>query len=140
MTKNASIGGVLSIISGVFGILGLISCLMGAIMVNFILDSDLYGDMYGGMYGGMYGNMDISSFIVVVCIISGVICGILGIISIIGGAMALKKNNWGLALAGSICGILSFFPTGIPAVIFTAIGKPEFDKPIAPISPSQNPG
>jgi hypothetical protein len=139
MTKNASIGGVLSIISGAFGILGLISCVLGAVMVNFILDSALYGDMYGGMYGGMYGNMDISSFVVVACIISGIICGVLGIVSIIGGAMALKKKNWGLALAGSITGVLAFFPTGIPAVIFTAIAKSEFDKPAAPVPPPPNP-
>ena len=53
---------------------------------------------------------------------------ILGIVAIIGGIYALKREKWGLALAGSICAI--FHPwtwfLAIAAIIFVIIGKNEF--------------
>ena len=52
---------------------------------------------------------------------------ILGIIAIVGGLYALKRRIWGLALAGSICALIS--PAGILgilAIIFVIMGKDEF--------------
>jgi hypothetical protein len=52
---------------------------------------------------------------------------ILGIVAIIGGIYAIQRKLWGMALAGAICAIIG--PSallGILAIIFIAIGKPEF--------------
>jgi len=51
---------------------------------------------------------------------------LLGIVAIIGGAYALKRRIWGLALAGSTCALFSVFFLGIPAIIFVILGKSEF--------------
>ena len=52
---------------------------------------------------------------------------IVGILAIVGGIYALRRKNWGLALAGSIA---AFFPSwllGIAAIILTALSKDEFE-------------
>jgi len=53
----------------------------------------------------------------------------LGIVAIVGGAFALRKRIWGLALAGAICS-LCFAPyswiLAIPATVFVALSKREF--------------
>jgi hypothetical protein len=52
---------------------------------------------------------------------------IFGIIAIVGGIYALKRNIWGLALAGSICALIGpWFILGLLAIIFVALGKGEF--------------
>ena len=50
----------------------------------------------------------------------------LGIVAIVGDVCALRRKIWGLALAGSLCSFVFFFPLGIPAIVFTAMGKGEF--------------
>jgi hypothetical protein len=53
---------------------------------------------------------------------------VIGIVAIVGGAYALKRRIWGLALAGAICAL--FGPLGILgilAIIFVALGKGEFE-------------
>jgi hypothetical protein len=59
----------------------------------------------------------------------GAITGLLialGIVAIVGGVCALRRKMWGLALAGSLCSFTFLFPLGIPAIVFTAMGKGEF--------------
>jgi hypothetical protein len=52
---------------------------------------------------------------------------ILGIIAIIGGIYALRRQIWGLALAGSICALIGpWFILGVLAIIFVSLGKREF--------------
>jgi uncharacterized membrane protein HdeD (DUF308 family) len=55
---------------------------------------------------------------------------ILGIIAIVGGIYALRREIWGLALAGAICAIIPLILPwnilGILAVIFVSLGKREF--------------
>jgi hypothetical protein len=55
---------------------------------------------------------------------------ILGIIAIVGGVYALRRQVWGLALAGSICALIPTIPPwsilGILAIIFVSLGKREF--------------
>ena len=53
---------------------------------------------------------------------------VIGIVAIVGGIFALRRNIWGLALAGAICAL---FPPpvivlGILAIIFLALSKREF--------------
>jgi hypothetical protein len=55
---------------------------------------------------------------------------ILGIIAIIGGAYALRREMWGLALAGAICAFVPVIAPwnilGLLAIIFISLGKAEF--------------
>lgn len=49
------------------------------------------------------------------------------ILAIIGGIYALRRQKWGLALAGSIGALFGITVIGIVAIIFTAISKSEFE-------------
>jgi hypothetical protein len=50
-----------------------------------------------------------------------------GILAIVGGIYALKRKKWGLALAGSVGAVFSQLALGVVAVIFTVMGKSEFE-------------
>ena len=62
---------------------------------------------------------------------------ILSIVAIVGGVFAIRKKAWGFALAAAICafivglvGLPFTVPAillGIPAIVFTALGKGEFE-------------
>jgi hypothetical protein len=56
----------------------------------------------------------------------GITLLIFGIIALVGGIYALKREKWGLGLAGSILAIPSGGVLGILAIIFIALGKKEF--------------
>ncbi len=58
--------------------------------------------------------------------IIGLFFVLIGVLGIVGGVFALKKKRWGVALAGAIAGTVTFFPCGIPAIIFVVLAKPEF--------------
>ena len=51
-----------------------------------------------------------------------------GILAIVGGVFALRKKNWGLALAGAIVSIFSPYMIllAIAAIVFVALSKSEF--------------
>ena len=55
---------------------------------------------------------------------------ILGIVAIVGGIYALRRNVWGLALAGAICAFLVLPLLGwilaLLAIIFVSLGRREF--------------
>ena len=114
-SSSPIVAGVLSIVSGVFGIF---------ISIALILFSVFF--------------MNIESFPVttphdfpflllqVVSMVWGIILLVLSIVSIIGGIYALQRKLWSLALAGSIVSMLVFFPIGIAAVIFVGLSREEF--------------
>jgi hypothetical protein len=59
---------------------------------------------------------------------------ILSIVAIVGGVFAIRKRAWGFALAAAICGFIVGLPLivpaillGIPAIVFTALGKGKFE-------------
>ena len=54
----------------------------------------------------------------------------LGAVAIVGGIYAVKRQLWGLALAGAICALLvpPPFILGILAIIFVILGKGEFEQ------------
>jgi len=124
MQNNAKVGGILSIISGAFGLLWLL-------MIVFILVLILMASLDTENYFNAPADGSLA-FLAVFYIIAGIINVILGVLGIVGGVFALRKKHWGWALAGSIAGTLVFFPCGIPAIIFTAMGKPEFEAPRPP--------
>ena len=52
---------------------------------------------------------------------------ILGVVAIIGGIFALRREVWGLALAGAICALIwPLSLLGLLAVIFLAVARREF--------------
>jgi hypothetical protein len=55
---------------------------------------------------------------------------VLGVVAVIGGIYAVKRQLWGLALAGAICALLipPPFILGILAIIFVILGKDEFEQ------------
>jgi len=97
--------GVLSIIAGVSGVAA------GAVVATI-------GSIIGGFFGMLWPS------------ILGVPSIILGIIAVAGGICALRRIVWGLALAGSVCAVVSGFfvmkVLGILAIIFVSLGKGEF--------------
>ena len=121
MGNNAKVGGILSIVSGGFGVLGLAWMVLWIWMFNFMITTpqtqypmtpEFPQEMFYIMmiiYGGM-----------------GLIMALIGALGIVGGVYAIKKKHWALALAGAIAGTVTFFPCGIPAVIFVCLGKDEF--------------
>ena len=60
---------------------------------------------------------------------------ILSIVAIVGGVFAIRKRAWGFALVAAICGFIVGLPLvivpaillGIPAIVFTALGKKQFE-------------
>ena len=56
-----------------------------------------------------------------------IVSTIAAILALVGGVYAMQRKRWGWALAGSIAAILVFFPLGIPAVIFAAQSRNEFE-------------
>ena len=60
----------------------------------------------------------------------GIVLLVFGIIALIGGIYAIKRQKWGLALAGSILALPAGGILGILSIIFVSLGRKEF-------SPSQ---
>ena len=129
MTNNAKVGGVLSIVAGAFGVLWLLFFI--AIGVVMLL-------IPGGFDGGRFfnGTTPAGFFAVMaaIYIIIGIFYALVGVLAIVGGVFALRKRHWGWALAGAIGGTIVFLLCGVPAIIFIAMGKAEFQKgePAAP--------
>ncbi|OGO17261.1 MAG: hypothetical protein A2Z02_06035 [Chloroflexi bacterium RBG_16_48_7] len=124
MENNSKIGGILSIVSGAMGVFsGIMVAFMGIFFAVFIPTLSRFDrfsspppfDGYFAIFAVVYGGM-------------GFFLMLIGALSIVGGAFALKKRHWGWALAGSIAGSYVFFATGIAAVIFTAMAKNEFQQ------------
>ncbi len=119
MPNNSKVGGVLTIVSSSIGILCLIFTVFSILVTTNL--SDYYHN-----YSGSMTYVEYQSFyhiLVTFMLIFGVIfCSL----ALIGGIFALKKKLWGLALAGSIAALFIFFPCGIPAIIFVAMGNSEF--------------
>ncbi len=125
MENKAKIAGILSIISGAFGVLGLGWAFLGLFMI---------GTMFrGGFMPYSSQPREVFIIITVVYLIFGICSLLLGVLAIIGGIFALKKKRWGLALAGAIAGTVTFFPCGIPAIILVSMAKQtEFSTPQPP--------
>jgi hypothetical protein len=118
MQNNAKVGGILSIIAGAWGVFWAVVTIAFLSIVTFIPSNTPDTGSSPEFYAVM----------IVFYAIFGGFFVLIGVLAIIGGIYALKKRVWGLALAGAIGATIAFFPCGIPAIIFTAMGKPEFAK------------
>jgi hypothetical protein len=131
MQNNAKIGGILSIVAGAFAVFYLIGLLFMVLIFSIAeTDASFYYDGY------RYAN---GAFIVmvVVWIAFAAFFFLMGVLGVIGGIFAIKRKNWGLALAGAIGGTITFFPVGVPAIVFVALGKGEFETGSLQASPVQ---
>jgi len=108
------------------GILDLVAGIP-ALIIGIVLAASLgmLGALIGGL-GGVPGVGAIMGAIAVPLII-------FAIIAIVGGVFAIRKRTWWLALVGSIFAFLAGLPLilpaiflGIPAIVFTIMGKKHF--------------
>jgi len=67
-----------------------------------------------------------TSFVTTLILVLATALIVPGVVSILGGVCSIKRNVWGLALAGSIATFFSAAPLGIPAIILIALSKKEF--------------
>ena len=116
MRGKSYIAGILTIISGAFGILWLGGSWLSIYMFRFMLSSSYYNPIPDEFYTLM--DLMYLSY--------GIFGAVLGILGIIGGIFSLKKQHWGLALTGAIAGVITFFPTGIAAIVLLSMGTEEF--------------
>jgi hypothetical protein len=109
-----SVAGILNIITGVLSLLG---SLILALLVNVFFSSSY--DRNSGQ--------ELSAVIIWLVLFAPFF--IISLMALIGGIFALRKKVWGLALAGSICSILTIWawPLGVASVIFISLSKPAFD-------------
>jgi hypothetical protein len=125
MQNYARVGGILSIVAGGFGVLWVIAAVL-IIIATFVVYNEPYYDVAP------------STDVLLIAILFYAFMGLLflaaGVLAIVGGVFALRKKVWGLALTGAIAGTIAFFPCGIPAIIFTSLGRKEFNnkEPPAP--------
>ncbi len=106
-TWKPTVGGILAIISGSLTVLTALVFLLGMAVPM--------GHM------GVYGMRVFSVGLL------GIPFIVLGIVAIAGGIFALRRRQWGFALAGSICAILTPWALlGILATVFVAISRDEF--------------
>lgn len=114
-------GGVLSIISGAFQVIG------GGIATGLVIAAFIGSHLRP--FQGVPLPWEWSERVIFVgplWIGITVIGLILGIVAIAGGVAALRRSSFGLSLAGAICSLPSAI-LGILAIIFVAVSKEEFE-------------
>lgn len=132
MSNNAKIGGIFSIVAGGIGAIGGFFILFAAFLMRSAFDTSLSPFYYDYDY---YYPDDFFSVFVVIYVVIGIVMLALSALGVIGGIYALRRKNWGMALAGSIAGCVTFLFCGVPSVVFIAMAKPEFDANKSPAPP-----
>jgi hypothetical protein len=124
MQNYARIGGVLSIVSGAFGVLLLLFFVVIAVIIGVAINYS------GGPLApeSPFSETDFRNIMVAIYLVIGVGYAAVGALGIVGGIFALKRKYWGWSLAGAIAGAITLFPCGIPAIIFVSLGRGEFVK------------
>jgi len=112
-----SAGGILAIIVGVFELIfgGLMAALPELISMPFDLSRF-------PRLADIFNMTAITSNLLIV----GIVIAVLGIIAIVGGISAIRRDSFGLSLAGAICSLPSG-TFGVLAVIFVALARREFE-------------
>lgn len=121
-TSNSSnssypvVSGVLSIVSGAFGFLGGLAMILISVLFwsTVFISTNTPDEFPFFVFQTIY-------------IVWGIILLVISVLAVIGGIYSLKRKNWGMALTGAIASVLTFFPGGVVAVIFVALGKQEFE-------------
>jgi hypothetical protein len=121
MQNKSQVAGILSIVAGVFGVLGLGWMIFAIYWVRLI-----FTQPFPDMPAPPFEVFPVLQFITVMYAVMDIALALLGAFAIIGGVFSLKKRRWGLALAGAIASMITFFPCGIPAVILVSMAQSEF--------------
>ena len=108
-TSKPIIAGILILISGVLGILGTISYLIGL-----------------GEAGSYFGKGEIPPFVPSIIFEIPILSLIIALVALIGGVLALQRKRWGWSLICSVAAILSFILLGLPAIFLIALAWDEF--------------
>jgi hypothetical protein len=120
MQRKSQVGGILAIISG---IAGMIESLVNVAILMFVeYASTASGHSTRGDERVPIGALLFFGF-------AAVVIFILAVAAIAGGVCAIRKQRWGVALGGAICGILTFLPTGIVATVLVSQTRGEFSGP-----------
>jgi len=112
-TWRPTVAGILDLVSGVFALISVIGLIIGIIVIG--------GPTY------FPGKEAIPGFVPSILWSLTIFYLIITILAFIGGVYALQRQKWGLALAGSIAITVFWFFVGIPAIVFTAQSKNEFE-------------
>ena len=108
-TKKPTIGGILTIFSGLLGLLGIFSYSIGL------------GDAGSGIVKG-----DMPPFVPSIIFGMSIPAIVIAILAVVGGIFAILRKRWRWSLVGSIAAVLSLIILGIPAVVLIALSKDEF--------------
>ena len=117
MQKYALIGGILSIVSGGFGILLAVFTILFMLLFTMI-----------PFFDGESMPVEFTIIMIAMAVVYACFFIIPGVLAIVGGVFCIKRRSWPLALAGAIAGSFTFNLCGIAAIIFTTLAKPEFDE------------
>jgi hypothetical protein len=114
--------GILNIVSGGLSFLG-------GLLAGIIFSILAANAVYTGPGQQYVGTIAVWFFFLPYVIISAV--------AIVGGVYCLRRRVWGLALAGSICSVLTIWgwALGVASIVFVAIAKDEFDRPASTAPP-----
>jgi hypothetical protein len=130
MKGYSLIGGVLSIVSGSFGILGLGLSILFTLLIRASINDP-----------GSESNLTTGDYQVMAIMLTslGAISALIGLLGIIGGICACRRKLWGLALAGASASTITFFPCGVAAIVFVSMGKAEYksEPRVPPIAAAQ---
>lgn len=108
-TKKPIIGGILTTVSGLLGLLGIASYSIG------------FGEPGSGI-----GKGDMPPFVPSIIFGMSIPAIAIALLAVVGGILAIQRKRWKWSLAGSIAAALSLILLGIPAVVMIAISKDEF--------------
>ncbi len=108
-TRKPIIGGILTIVSGLLGLLGIASYAIG------------FGDAGSGI-----GKGDMPPFVPSIIFGMSIPAIAIAILAVAGGIFAVLRKRWRWSLAGSIAAVLSLIILGVPAVVLIALSKDEF--------------
>ena len=134
-TWKPTTAGILNIMSGAMGIGGGIGALIVGGFVGKLggLSAEISDALseWAGVW--LPEATDLQSLITevagisaVVLLVVGIVLLVFGIIALIGGIYAIKRQKWGLALAGSILALPAGGVLGILSIIFVSLGRKEF--------------
>jgi hypothetical protein len=119
-TKWALAGGIMSVVSGVLGIITGLIFLTCGIFLNWLFQSNISSEVFEP-----FVDVFTLAYLIIYGVLGGGYC-LLGILALVGGIYSIRQKLWGLALAGSIASILVFLPLGICSTIFVSMVRPEF--------------
>jgi hypothetical protein len=113
-------GGILSIIAGALEVIGGVLIWILPIGTRILIRMELLPLRPGTWFG------HIIPILPMWLILLGGFLFVLGVVAIVGGVSATRRESFGLSLAGAICALPANI-LGILAVIFVSLSKKEFE-------------